>query len=210
MQATGLRITKGMRRSIAENSGENVAVPMLDVDYEQGVVDSIARFVPTETNVKNEFDAYFKGWNDFLWNDFVLRLGPVSTPFTSRDSATLQKPQLGQNSGETKNPDSTVVFARDPNPKGPMTVFGYDYLTDHLAAKSLPGPKLLDYQGLWGSGEEYAYETLNFVDGKRNAEKIREAVSAEYGPIPVEVVLEYLKSLESIGVLTRVSTQPAK
>jgi hypothetical protein len=57
---------------------------------------------------------------------------------------------------------------------------------------------------MWGSGEEYAYETLNFVDGKRNAEEIREAVSAEYGPISLDLVLEYFKALESIGVLTRV------
>ncbi|HEY6306199.1 MAG TPA: hypothetical protein VI488_07030 [Candidatus Angelobacter sp.] len=45
-------------------------------------------------------------------------------------------------------------------------------------------PKPLGYQGLWGAGEEYAYETLNFVDGQRNAELIRDAVSAEYGPFP--------------------------
>ena len=210
MQATGLRITKGMRRSIAENSGDSVTIPMLDVDYEQDVVDSIARFVPIESNAKKEFDTYFKVWNDLVWNDFELHLGPVSTLFTSRDSATAPKPQPGQNLSEAKDPDLTVVFARSPNPKGPMTVFGYDYLTDHLAAKNLPRPKLLDYQGLWGSGEEFAYETLNFVDGKRNAEKIREAVSAEYGPVSFDIILEYLKSLEAIRVLTRVPTHPAK
>ena len=140
----------------------------------------------------------------------MLRSGRVSTISTSKDSAALQKSQSEQNSSEAKDSDLTVVFARNPNPKGPMTVFGYDYLTDHLAAKNLPRPKLLDYQGLWGSGEEYAYETLNFVDGKRNAEKIREAVSIEYGHIPLDLVLEYLKSLESIGVLKRVPAQPAK
>ena len=100
--------------------------------------------------------------------------------------------------------DGLLVFARDPNPKGPMSVFGYEYLTDHLSAKNLPRPKLLEYQGLWGGGEEYAYETLNFVDGKRNAEQIRQAVSAEYGPVSLDIILEYLKALESIGVLTRV------
>jgi aminopeptidase YwaD len=100
--------------------------------------------------------------------------------------------------------DGLLVFARDPNPKGPMAVFGYDFLVDHLAAKHLPRPKLIEYQGLWGAGEEYAYETLNFVDGKRNAEQIRQAVSAEFGPVSLDIILEYLKALESIGVLTRV------
>jgi hypothetical protein len=91
-----------------------------------------------------------------------------------------------------------------------MTVFGYDYLADHLAGKNLPRPRLLDFQGFWGSGEEYAYETLNFADGKLNAEEIRQAVSAEYGPIPLDLVLEYLKALESIGVLKRIPNQPPK
>ena len=36
------------------------------------------------------------------------------------------------------------------------------------------------------AGEEYAYEVLNFADGKRNAQEIRDAVSAEYGPVPLE------------------------
>jgi len=49
---------------------------------------------------------------------------------------------------------------------------------------------------LWGGGEEYAYEVLNFADGKRNAQSIRDAVSAEYGPVPLEMVVEYLRALE--------------
>ncbi len=57
---------------------------------------------------------------------------------------------------------------------------------------------------MWGSGEEYAYEALNFADGKRNAQEIRDAVSAEYGPVRLEMVVEYLRALEKIGVLEQV------
>jgi len=42
---------------------------------------------------------------------------------------------------------------------------------------------------------------LNFADGKRNAQEIRDAVSAEYGPVPLELVVEYLTALEEIGVV---------
>jgi len=63
---------------------------------------------------------------------------------------------------------------------------------------------LLSYEGLWGGGEEYAYEMLNFANGKRNAQEIRDAVSAEYGPVPLEMVAEYLQALEKIGVVERV------
>ena len=96
-----------------------------------------------------------------------------------------------------------LVFKRSSQPKGPLAVFGYDYFTEHAKAAGIATPKLLSYQGLWGAGEEYAYETLNFADGKRNAQQIRDAVSAEYGPVPLEIVVEYLKALEKIGVLTR-------
>jgi len=71
---------------------------------------------------------------------------------------------------------------------------------EHAKAAGVATPKLLNYQGLWGAGEEYAYEVLNFADGKRNAQEIRDAISAEYGPVPLELVVEYLRGLEKIGV----------
>jgi hypothetical protein len=73
-----------------------------------------------------------------------------------------------------------------------------------VKAAGVATPKLLSYEGMWGSGEEYAYEVLNFADGKRNAREIRDAVSAEYGPVPFEMVVEYLKALEKIGVVSEV------
>ena len=66
-------------------------------------------------------------------------------------------------------------------------------------------PKLLEYEGLWGGGEEYAYEVLNFTDGKRNAQQIRDAVSAEYGPVPLKMVVEYLKALQEIAAVEQVN-----
>jgi len=93
-------------------------------------------------------------------------------------------------------------FNRKYVTKGPMAVFGYDYFESEWAKRGhATKPKLLEYQGLWGGGEEYAYEVLNFADGKRNAQEIRDAVSAEYGPVPLELVVEYLKALEEIGVV---------
>jgi hypothetical protein len=101
--------------------------------------------------------------------------------------------------------DGLLVFQRNPQPKGPLAVFGYDYFEDHLKTAGIATPKLLSYQGRWGGGQEYAYETLNFLDGKRNAQQVRDAVSAEYGPIPLQFVMEYLGALERIGVIARVS-----
>ena len=94
-----------------------------------------------------------------------------------------------------------AVYRRKENPKGPVAVFGSDYVNDRTGAAGITPPKLLSYEGLWGSGEEYAYEVLNYADGKRNAQQIRDAVSAEYGPVPPELVVEYLRTLEKIGVV---------
>jgi hypothetical protein len=100
--------------------------------------------------------------------------------------------------------EGLIRFARKPEPKGPLAVFGYDYFAEHAKAAGVATSKLLSYEGLWGSGEEYAYEVLNFADGKRNAQEIRDAVSAEYGPVPLEMVVEYLRALEKIGVVSEV------
>jgi aminopeptidase YwaD len=97
-----------------------------------------------------------------------------------------------------------MKFKRNPEPRGPMTVFGFDYFEVEWTKRGHTAkPKLLEYEGLWGGGEEYACEVLNFADGKRNAQEIRDAVSAEYGPVPLEMVVEYLKALEEIGVVQR-------
>jgi len=110
-----------------------------------------------------------------------------------------QRPPVGKATG-----DGLLKFIRKQRPKGPLAVFGYDYFSEHVKAAGIATPKLLSYEGLWGAGEEYAYEVLNFADGKRNAQEIRDAVSAEYGPVPLEVVVEYLKALERIGILEEV------
>src|SRR3989440_6027661 len=73
-------------------------------------------------------------------------------------------------------------YRRNGKLTGPLAVFGYDYFADKAKAAGLATPKLLSFEGLWGAGEEYAYEVLNFADGKRNTQEIRDAASAEYGP----------------------------
>jgi hypothetical protein len=101
-------------------------------------------------------------------------------------------------------PERAVIYKRKAEPKGPLAVFGYDYFAEHAKAAGIATPKLLSYEGLWGGGEEYAYEVLNFADGKRKAQGIRDAVSAEYGPVPFEMVAEYLQALEKIGIVERI------
>ena len=99
--------------------------------------------------------------------------------------------------------DGALVFRRVTTLRGPMSVFGYDYFSDHAKASGIATPKLLEYEGLCGAGGEYSYEALNFADGKRNALQIRDALSAQFGPVPLDLVVEYLKALEKIRVVAR-------
>jgi aminopeptidase YwaD len=119
------------------------------------------------------------------------------------ESAMKQLPSILKVGPKEMSSEGLLRFERKAQPKGPLAVFGYDYFADHAKAAGVATPKLLTYQGLWGAGEEYAYEVLNFANGKRNADEIRDAVSAEYGPVPVEMVVEYLKALEKIGVVAQ-------
>lgn len=96
-----------------------------------------------------------------------------------------------------------VVYERAREPLGPMSVFGYDYLRDRYGEEETDALRLLKYTGIRGRGDAYAYEALNFVNGKRTVTDIRAFVSAIYGAIPVELVVEYLQALQDIGVVQR-------
>ena len=89
-------------------------------------------------------------------------------------------------------PEARLVPSRTETVKGPIGIYYFDYLATRLSTQALEG-------ALEG---EVAYEVLNFVDGQKTARDIRDAVSAELGPVPMESVLAYLKLLERAEVVT--------
>lgn len=131
-------------------------------------------------------------------------------PMTPQRAKALEQiPQLASllglaGEGATAAGSGAFAFRRSGEKKGPMSVFGYDYFADHCTARGVCNPRLLRFQGLWGAGSEYAYEVLNLADGIRTAQQIRDTVSAAFGPVPLELVVEYLQALEAIGVVERV------
>jgi hypothetical protein len=84
-----------------------------------------------------------------------------------------------------------------------MSAFGYSYLQDKLGEDEFSELRLRRYSGTRGSSGEYIYETLNFVDGERTVSDIRNWLTAELGPVPLDYVEEYLAALESIDVIRR-------
>lgn len=100
-------------------------------------------------------------------------------------------------------PRNTTVYERNPDVQGPMGAFGYSYLGDKLGAEKVSALRLRRYTGTYGGGGQYAYETLNFVDGARTVSDIREWLVTEIGDVPLEYVEEYLAALESIDVIRK-------
>jgi hypothetical protein len=107
----------------------------------------------------------------------------------------------GSKSRSRSTGEGGVIYRRVKEPRGPLMVFGYDYFEDHAKAAGIATPRLLSYEGTWGAGEEYAYEALNFADGRHNALDITAELSAEYGPVPLDLVVEYLQALQRIGIV---------
>ena len=100
-------------------------------------------------------------------------------------------------------PRSGVVYRRNPAHPGTAGGFGYDWVTDRLGSAAVAALRLPRHTGGSRSGDDYAYEALNLVDGRRSTSEIRDALSAIYGPVPLEVVDEYLAALERAELLQR-------
>lgn len=178
LQADSLSRTSTMlKRRVDLSPAEAMNLTRYHLWHERAVVDSMERFFSVPNNVRTEATSFFAG---------LERLVGEVKPVTPAEG------------------DGRLVFRRNPNLKGPMSAFGYDYFSDHYGAQKESTVRLLRYQGSRGSGGEYAYEVLNHVNGKRTVQDIRDAVSATYGPIPIELVVEYLRALESIRVIDAV------
>lgn len=145
------------------------------------VVESVADFVPLPDQAQVEAALFLRTLESLVRTEMMRIRAPESPPDEGASADRLCR--------------------RNPTPKGPMWGFDYSYLEDQLGKRSLPSPALLTYQGLWGGGSEYAYEVLNLVDGERRAGDIRDAASAIYGPVSVDLVSAYLDTLSQIGVL---------
>jgi hypothetical protein len=163
-----------LERRSALPPGERDVLTWIFVAVERAAFASIADFAAIPDNVKRKAESFFDQLGGLVGGAEIARRTPTG--------------------------DAVLVPSRIPAVTGPLSVFGYDYFSDHYRG---PRPRLLDYVGLRGSGSEYAYEVLSLVDGKRSAGVIRDVVSAEYGPIPLELVVEYLRALAAAGVLAR-------
>jgi len=175
LQSNSLRRTSTMLARRAGLSGDEAAnLTRFHLRRERALIDSMDRFFRIPETTKGDATA-------FLSN--LERLAGAVQPARAAEG------------------DGRLMFRRNAKLKGPMSAFGYDYFSDRYGAERENSLRLLQFQALRGSGGEYAYEVLNLVNGRRTAQEIRDFVSATYGPIPLDLVVEYLRALELIQVI---------
>ncbi len=90
---------------------------------------------------------------------------------------------------------------------GPLTYQNDDVLLDRLGQERVRRIQLLSNDPsrlahTQNRGALYAYEILNLVDGRRTVGAIRDVVAAEFGPIPLSMVLDYLQACEEAGIVS--------
>lgn len=173
------------QQSVGRTAGMLQRLPFLNLEdaaitqsfhwsHERAAFASLSSFLPVSTVLKKEADLFYQSLEK------TLHAAPIPT---------------------RPNKIAAEIYQRNSLIKGPMSVFSYDYFLDHYGRANAKTIRLLDFQGRWGSGDEYAYEVLNFVNGHRTIADIRNAVSAELGPIPIEFVADYLRALASIDII---------
>jgi len=86
-----------------------------------------------------------------------------------------------------------IIPVRNQSLKGPL---GRDYLEEKLQGTSVN----LDIP-IFRTDGRITYEILNFIDGENSILDIRNAVSAEYEPVPVKWVRDFIEILEKAGVV---------
>jgi hypothetical protein len=71
----------------------------------------------------------------------------------------------------------------------------------------LPASRLPADRAAWYDGPDnplrgdYPFELVNFIDGRRTLSEIRDALAAEFGPVPLDAVARYVEDLVTVGVV---------
>jgi hypothetical protein len=73
-------------------------------------------------------------------------------------------------------------------------------LTRGPLAGGLPASRLSPERAAWYGTPQalpgsYAFELVNFIDGERDITAIRDALAAEYGPVPTQMVARFVEDL---------------
>jgi len=130
-----------------------------------------------------------------------------------RDAIGVQEEQLtAQHRALTRGMRQAALARGARGDRAPALASGRDArvpsrLTRSPLASGLPASGLPADRAAWySSGQNplrgsMSFELVNFIDGKRTVAQIRDALSAEFVPVPVEAVGRFLDDLASLDII---------
>jgi len=100
-----------------------------------------------------------------------------------------------------------LVPVRTEAVRGPVNFFRPEYgrwwLIEKTGDEHFEKQVPLSHRGIY-----MTYEALNFADGKRSVAEIRDALSAEFDPVPLSEVAQYFQFMEKLGVVGELGAKP--
>jgi aminopeptidase YwaD len=195
------RLAEDTRRAlVTASNGNSVEAHNIIVQgrlREQKRLESLARFVSLDTEAARRATegVHIPTLNEPLrtqdLKDFSERLDRVVADLRQ----TLPQTAFGTLPSSTAESDSRVPM-RNSNVKGPLSPTG-DWLLEKAGASSAT----ISIARVPNS-DDVTYEIVNFIDGTRTVSQIRDAVSAEFAPLDLRAVSEYIDALAKSGAVT--------
>jgi len=138
---------------------------------------ALAKYI---SELKARLDSQQEGALQDVWNHYQALCG--------RSGLKLETPKLSPEELAAQK----VIPIRNEKLRGPL---GIRYVSEKAGVSPLSGSSkiLLD--------ERVSYEVFNFIDGKNSLLEIRNAASAEYSPIPLQDVKNFIEILAKADVV---------
>jgi hypothetical protein len=180
------RLAEDARRAaalVAANQRDEAANLLRQgVQREQRRLASLGRFVDVGADVVKgpESLAEFRAALDETGRA-LLRIASVSRPELSAGASAPADARVPVRNALVKGPLA---------PGGEWVVAKVGRASDALAIERLP------------NADDVTYEIVNFMDGQRTVSSIRDAVSAEFGPVELSAVAGYVELLVRAGAVT--------
>jgi hypothetical protein len=179
------RLAEDGRRAVAiaqdrTHATDAAVIVSQGVLREQRRLQSMTRFLPLDASLLDRLKAGLGDTGKAMLASF---LSPAEADRLAR--AGFHQPAA----------DSRVPV-RNASVKGPLAPGG-----DWLREKAGAGSAAIAIGGVPNS-DDVTYEIANFVDGVRTVSEIRDAVSAEFEPLQLQAVAEYLDLLARAGAVS--------
>jgi hypothetical protein len=118
-----------------------------------------------------------------------------------RDLVTRLKVEPGVAEASTER--DARVPVRNPDIRGPLSVYYYDHFREALAAKGVNEASLPEVPALeGGEAELMEYEAMNLADGRRSVASIRDILTGRYAPVPMAFVTANFERWAQAGIIS--------